>query len=533
MTPPPETSVLIAGGGPVGLATAIELGRRGIDTVVIEPRTTPSHARPRCKTFNVRTMEHLRRWGIADHLRERCPLPTSWSQDIVFCTSLSGYELSRFEGVLGLVPEGDRFAELGQQGPQYVLEEVLRETVQATPACRLVLGARVTGLRQSEDGVSITVRTEAEATVEVRAGYVVGCDGGRSVVRDAVGSVYEGQDAARPNFGMLFRAPELWSEVTVGRAVHYHIVNPQAPGLLGPIDLEGTWWIILFGCDAERGTREGERILAAATGTSQRFEILSQDPWSSRMQLVDRARTGRVLLAGDAAHLNPPHGGHGLNTGIGDAIDIGWKLAAVLDGWADPRLLDTYERERRPLQERIIAEATENMQVLGPELVVPELGDATPGGAQARGRAHDRIQTTKRQQFHALDLVLDWNYSRSQIVQDAQPGGRCPHAWLADGRSIYDSFGEDLTLVRLAGDERASAGAAAIGDAAAGRGVPLQVVDLVSEDLAGRYGAGVMLVRPDAHIAWRGGTPSDALPDAGAVIDGVRGALALDATAVA
>jgi 2-polyprenyl-6-methoxyphenol hydroxylase-like FAD-dependent oxidoreductase len=518
-TLPETTSVLVAGGGPVGLAAAVELGQRGVDTLVIEPRATVSHARPRCKTFNVRTMEHLRRWGLADRVRERCPLPTSWSQDIVFCTSLAGHELSRFEGVLGLVAEGDRFAEIGQQGPQYVLEEVLREAVEEIDACQLVLGARVEGLRQTPDDVTVAVRTADDELVDVKAGYALGCEGARSVVREAIGSGYEGRDAARPNVGMMFRAPDLWDRVAVGRGVHYHIVNPRAGGLMGPIDLEGTWWIICFGVTAERAEQDGEQIVTAAIGAPVPIEILSRDPWSSRMQLVDRAHAGRVCLAGDAAHLNPPHGGHGLNTGIGDAVDLGWKIAAILDGWADPQLLASYEAERRPLQERIIAEATENMQVLGPELVVPDLGADTPAGMQARRRVDERIQQSKRQQFHALDLVLDWNYELAQIVQEARSGGRCPHTSLSGGRSLYDQFGDGLTLVRLDGSEQETA---SIREAAARRGAPLTVVDLTRERLSERYGASLMLIRPDQHIAWLGEAPP---AEADALIDRVCGAV--------
>src|SRR6476619_8265724 len=147
---PSSTQVLIAGGGPVGLAAAVELARRGIECLVIEPRVTVSHARPRCKTVNVRTLEHLRRWGLADRLRERAPLPVAWSNEIVFCTSLTGFELSRFDGVLGLVLDGDRYPEVGQQAPQYVLEELLRDVVRELPASRLATGYTVTGVEQDD-----------------------------------------------------------------------------------------------------------------------------------------------------------------------------------------------------------------------------------------------------------------------------------------------------------------------------------------------------------------------------------------------
>lgn len=532
---PARAQVLIAGGGPVGLAAAVELGRRGIDCVVIEPRPDVSHARPRCKTINVRSMEHLRRWGIAGRLRERAPLPVSWSQDIVFCTALTGYELSRFHGVLGLTLEGDRFPEPGQQAPQYVLEELLREVVGELEPARLITGVRVADVEQDERGVRVNVADAAGAETIVSADYLLGCDGPRSAVRDAIGSAYAGEQALRPNFGMVFHAPELWARVRHGPAVQYWIVNRTAPALMGPIDLHGTWWIIAFNVDRLTGERDGRLIIDGVAGAPTKARILSTDPWTAHMQLVDRARRGRVFLAGDAAHLNPPFGGHGLNTGLGDAVDLGWKLAAVLDGWADPGLLDSYESERRPIQTQVIAAAEANNRVLATALLADDLDAAGPAGERARRRAGTNIQQTKRMEFHALDLVLEAAYENSgAIVPDdrqpgppagngdhrgAAPGGRLPHAWLEPGCSLYDELGDGMTLLVLADDVSDSAGAMA---AAAGeRRVPLRTIRLPRPDLREKLRAGLVLVRPDQHVAWRG---ERAPADPAALIDAVRGA---------
>lgn len=208
-TLPRSVQILVAGGGPVGLACAAELGRRGIGCLVAEPRPAVSHARPRCKTINVRSMEHLRRWGIAGRLRDRAPLAPAWSSDAVFCTSLAGRELSRFTGVLGLVPDGDRFPELGQQARQYVLEELLRDVVRELPACQLATGYTVTGAEQDDAGVRVTVTGRDGRTAVVAADYLIGCDGPRSVVRDQIGAAYAGGTALRPNFGLVFTAPDL------------------------------------------------------------------------------------------------------------------------------------------------------------------------------------------------------------------------------------------------------------------------------------------------------------------------------------
>jgi 2-polyprenyl-6-methoxyphenol hydroxylase-like FAD-dependent oxidoreductase len=525
---PASTQVIVAGGGPVGLSAAIELGRRGIRCLVIEPRSTVSHARPRCKTINVRSMEHLRRWGIADRLRERAPLTPSWSQDVVFCTSLAGRELSRFTGVLGLVHDGDRFPELGQQAPQYLLEELLREVVRELPACTLATGATVVDVGQDPGGVRATVADGAGQRMAVAGSYLIGCDGPRSTVRERIGAAYAGEHALRPNFGMVFRAPGLWTHVRHGPAVHYWIINRDAPALVGPLDPADTWWIIAFGVDQDTGEREAGRIIDAAAGVPAGATVLSTDPWTARMQIVDRMRRGRVFLAGDAAHLNPPFGGHGLNTGLGDAVDLGWKIAATLDGWAGPRLLDSYEIERRPIQERVIREATVNMAVTSPELVAADLDEDNAAGESARRAAGSRIQATKRAEFHALDLVLDVRVTPSPVIADgdiakAKPAGQdagapvagalLPHAWLDDGRSLYDELGDGFTLLTT----RRSVPAEAIMAAARASGVPLKVLDLDERALRG---AALVLVRPDNYVAWAGDREPDSASE---LIDRVRG----------
>ncbi|OKJ73061.1 FAD-dependent monooxygenase [Streptomyces sp. CB02460] len=522
MRVPGRVQVLVAGGGPVGLAAAVELGRRGIDVLVVEPRAAVSHARPRCKTLNVRTMEHLRRWGLAERLRARAPLPPSWSQDVVFCTSLSGRELSRFTGVLGLVPEGDRFPETGQQAPQYVLEEVLREAVEEIAPGRLVLGSKVVGVRQDDESVAVTVDDGTGRRVVVTADYVIGCDGPRSVVRDEIGARYVGGEALRPNFGMVFESPGLWEHVAHGPAVQYWVVNAAAPALVGPLDRTDTWWAIGFGVDRETGEREARRIIDGVAGRPVRAKVLSTDPWTARMMTVDRMRDGRVFLAGDAAHLNPPFGGHGLNTGIGDAVDLGWKLAAVLDGWGGPGILDSYESERRPVQERVIREATANMRVLSTELYADDLDADDEAGARARRAAGVRIQETKKAEFHSLDLVLGLRIADSPIVPAARSlwaGARLPHLFLADGRSLYDVLGAGLTLLALTED----APVAAVEEAARLRGVPLGVVRLpepVAAGYAAKLGARLVLVRPDQVVAWLG---DEAPEDAVSLIDTVGG----------
>jgi 2-polyprenyl-6-methoxyphenol hydroxylase-like FAD-dependent oxidoreductase len=478
-------------------------------------------------------MEQLRRWGLSERLRAHVPVPVSWSQDVVFCTSMAGWQLSRFTDVLGLTLDGDRFPEPGQVAPQYALEELLRSVVDELPTCRLVTGARVTALEQDDSEVRVTVADSSGATTTVTADYVLGCDGPRSVVREAIGASYQGEHALRPNFGMVFDAPALAEVTRHGPAVIYWTVNPASPAILGPLDLSGKWWIIALGVDEETGLRNGREIIDNAIGVPVEVSILSHDSWIARMQLVDRIRSGRVFLAGDAAHLNPPFGGYGLNTGFGDAVDLGWKIAAVLDGWADPGLLDSYGIERLPIHRQVIDEATTNMQVLSAELLADSLEDQGSEGERARAQADARIQQAKRREFHSLDFLLGLGYAGSPFVVPDQrgaslpseekpdsaawPGGRLPHVWLEPGHSLYDALGSGMTLVVAAGDVVAAESLTA---AAAARGVPLRVLDLREHGLRERFGAGLVLVRPDQHVAWCGDeTPADP----GALLDRIRG----------
>ncbi len=534
--PPAEVPVLIAGGGPVGLATAMELSRHGIRSAVIEPRPEVAWLRPRAKTVSARTMEHFRRWGLADELRDRSPLKVGWSSDIVFCTTLTGREVYRFHDAFGLGLAGsDRVAEPGQQAPQPVVEQLLREVAAADPDIELITGWRVTGAVpdvSSESG-SVLVTAEpiglaggpAHAPVTVAADFVVGCDGPRSVVRDAIGGRYDGSEDGRRNVNVTFRAPALAALVPHGPAVQYWVLNPAQAGLMGRLDLDGTWWCIANGVSQASGEAHAAGIVRAMTGSDVPFEVLATDAWTARMQLADRYGSGALFIAGDAAHQNPPYGGHGFNTGIGDAVNLGWKLAAVLHGWAPRSLLDTYQAERRPVAQDTIAEAHRNMATLGPELADPRLAGPDEEFAAARPGARAAIERTKDREFHGLDLVLSYTYAGSPIVA-AGAGERLPHAWLGPGDSLYDHLGPEFTLIRCGTRDDT------LVKAAAAAGLPLSVLDLDPppkpepqaphqphqphrSGWAAHFGGELVLVRPDQHVSWRGTIPDIAgAPDA-------------------
>ena len=498
-----ETPVLVAGGGPAGLAAAAELASHRVPCVVVEPRAQVSHRRPRAKTTSVRTMEHLRRWGIADALRNAAPLPVAWSQRVTFCESLSGRRITDFEGAFGLVTGRDeRFAEAGQQVPQPVVEEVLRAHVRAQPGVDLRLGHAVTGLAQGDEGVTVAVHDATGSGYEIAAGYVIGCDGATGVVREQIGARYVGYSDPRPNFNVVFRAPSL--DTDLGPAVQYWVLGAPVPGLLGRLDLHGTWWGILPGIEAGYGAAHAADLINGLVGRRVEHEVLASDPWTARMLIADRFADRRVFLAGESAHVNPPWGGHGFNTSVGDAVNVAWKIAAVEQGWAPPGLLASYEPERRGVIEQTVASAAANMRSLARDL---------PPDGQA-------IQAAKRSEFHSLGLVLGYSYAGSPVIQpragrgsgdvpaadvssyaaSAAPGARLPHAWLPDGASLYDRLGAGFTLAGPAGEE--DPGVAALQGQARRRGIPLAVL---RSPPGYRWGREFLLVRPDQHIAWRAG----------------------------
>jgi 2-polyprenyl-6-methoxyphenol hydroxylase-like FAD-dependent oxidoreductase len=505
-----DTPVVIIGGGPVGLAVAMELQHHGVQATVVEPRTSVSAVRPRAKTTSARTMELFRRWSFAAEVRKRAPIPVAWSSDIVFCTSATGREITRFSNVLGLdLAGGELAAEAGQQVGQPVVEQAMRDAIAKTPAVTTLFGYRATAVEEVAGGARVEAEDQDGQLLRIRARYVVGADGPRSLVRAAIGAAYEGTDSGRPNLSVVFRSVQL-GHLLRGRAVHRWVLNPASPGVIGPMDLQDLWWAIATGRPDDDAGADPAQIVRGLVGRPIDVEVFGTDPWQARAALASRYRRGRLFLAGDAAHQNPPWGGHGFNTGVGDAVNLGWKLAAVLSGWAPSALLDSYESERRPVAQKTIDIAAANTRALPTDLGNPALLGSDEEFEAARPAAAAAIEQAKRSEFYCLGLVLGYGYGSDAEAQttdgsDYRPiaaaGNRLPHTWLRSGESLFDRLGRGLSLI---GDLKQGALLTA---AAAAAGVPLTLLDRDVIDPVAHYGAELVLVRPDQHIAWLGGTP--------------------------
>ena len=529
---------MIVGGGPVGLALAVELGWRGIACVLLE-QGDGTITTPKMNEVSTRTMEICRRWGIADQVLN-CPFPADYPLDVAFVTSMFGYEMGRVVRPprVHQTPEPHSPYRL-QACSQIWFDPMLRDMARSFPHVCLRYRHRLESFTQTADGVTAQVldRDSGERT-EVCASYLVGCDGAASPVREALGIALEGQQILSNPIHMYFRAPDLVKQAGRDPATFYLPVD--AEGLWGNIrviDPDNGMWRLMV--DATDGTATPETVdrdghLRRAMGRPLDVEWLGVSIWKRRSVVAERYGRGRVFLAGDAVHQLSPTGALGMNSGVGDAVDLGWKLAAVLQGWGGAGLLASYDAERRPIGIRNVGAATRfyaTNQAFGCGHAA--LHDDTAEGAAQRTKLGKMLEQHVGEEFRTVGLQLGYRYEDSPIcVADgtpptadepdtyqptARPGHRAPHVWLADGRTTLDLFGRGYTLLRF----NAAPEVSAIEAAADERGVPLVACDVAEEEAAALYQRRLALVRPDGHVAWRG----DAVPDDPlALIDRLRGA---------
>ena len=462
--------VLIAGAGPVGLALAIELAWRGIRCLVVE-QSDGSVDFPTTNLANTRTCEHLRRWGIADRMRFESGYPTDYPRNYLFVTRMNGYEIARFDHPANGDPNSR--SPYSPEGRLWIskpyFDPVLHKHVSTLPTVEVRYQTALESFRQDDEKVVADIADVASGQhSSIEAAYLVGCDGGRSTVRRQLGIQFEGVFAEGMNVAVLFRSP-LLSLIPHGPAVQYQILNPQVQGAIAAVDGKELWRLNIRGVKQEQlDSLNAPEKLRYALGENIPFELLVVRPWTGHCVVAESYQDKRVFLAGDAAHLNWPAGGFGMNTGIGDAVDLGWKLAAVLQGWGGTRLLQSYGLERKPVAMTNVKEASEMRTGFDTQVAFTAiLEENSEQGQQQRAKAREAILRTRAKEFKndSPGIEFGYRYSQSPICipdgpeppEDDQgnytpttwPGARAPHVWLKDGRSTLDLFGRGFTLLVL------------------------------------------------------------------------------------
>jgi 2-polyprenyl-6-methoxyphenol hydroxylase-like FAD-dependent oxidoreductase len=532
-----QTPVLIVGAGPVGLALAGDLGWRGIECLLIE-QSDGSIYQPRMDLVGIRTMEFCRRWGLVGAV-EAAPYPRDLPQDNVYVTSLAGWELGRERmPTLDAAKTPPESPQRRERCPQNMFDPILRDFAAAQKSVTLRYRTRLVGFTQGPDGVTAEVENaDTGARETIRAAYLAGCDGGRSLVRETLGIGMVGTAALTYTTNVIFRCPKLVALHDKGRAYRFIILGPEGTwSTIVAINGTDQWRFSIIGGNEPREytVNEIHSLIRRAVGRDFDYEILTVMPWVRRELVAEHYGEGRVFMAGDAVHMLSPTGAFGMNTGIQDAVDLSWKLAATLQGWGGPRLLASYDAERRPIGHRNVREAAANFRRMtsprpGPMLLAP-----TPEGDRFRQQLGEEFAAIMRHEWYTLGVHLGYRYAESPIcwpdgsapppdepnryVPSTCPGCRAPHVWLAPGRSIHDLFGKGFALLGFGADP---ADVAALESAARTRGVPFACTSIDNQEAAALYACRLVLVRPDGHVAWRGDrAPEDPV----AVIDCVRGA---------
>jgi 2-polyprenyl-6-methoxyphenol hydroxylase-like FAD-dependent oxidoreductase len=514
-----DTQVLIAGAGPVGLTLAIALGQRGVHCILIEQKDAPQFL-PKMERCNARTMEIYRHMGITERVRA-AGLPADCPMDVFIVTSLIDPPLlhlpypsvAQAKAAIAANNDGTTPLEPSQLISQYTLEPLLRSLAEQLPCVTVRYGCELVGFAQDAAQVCAKIRNH-DGAANITARYLVGCDGGASFVRKELGIALQGEANLLQLRQALFRCDDLYERIPIGKGRHYHVADGQSTFL---IVQDSTRHFSLH--SVVETDQDMARMFERTCAMPVDYEMLHVGQWRQNLLLADRYAQGRVFLAGDAAHLMIPTGGLGMNTGVGDAVDLAWKLAATLQGWGGPQLLAAYEAERRPVGARSVAAS--RFATLGRRkwraAWRPNIRDDSAEGAQSRADLAAIAAVEQRKSNEMIGAELGYRYAGSPLIwpepgegpddnimdylPTTWPGARIPHAWLADGTALQDRLGAGYTLLCLGGT---TADPAPLRRAFAAFNAPFAIVALDDARPREIYGHDLLLLRPDLHVVWRG-----------------------------
>ncbi len=522
-----NTQVLIVGAGPVGLTLALDLGRRGVRCMLIERKEAPQRL-PKMERCNARTMEIFRRIGLAERVRA-AGLPADVPMDVFIVTSLVEPPLLHLpypsvtaaKRQIAASNDGTLPLEPYQLISQYTLEPLFKSVVDADPNVTVRYSCEFVSFTQDAQSVTVEIKNERGQSETITAQYMVGCDGGASAVRKQLGIALRGEGNILQLRQALYRCDELFERIPIGKGRHYHVVDTRATQLILQDDTKHFTLHSVVERDEDMAAMFEKTIAMPLP-----YEMQWVGEWRQNLLLADRYGTDRVFLAGDAVHLMIPTGGLGMNSGVGDAIDLSWKLAATLQGWGGPGLLASYEIERRPVGENNVAASryASTGRRKWRSQIRPEIRDYTPAGAAARAHLVDVADVEQRKSNEMIGAELGYFYVSPLIASEPNqpppydfidytpstlPGVRLPHVWLADGSAIADRIGDGYTMLRLGGSHADLSG---LQQAFAKLGAPFTVLSLPDAAPRDIYGCDLLLIRPDLHIAWRGNGAPEA-PD--------------------
>ena len=533
MNQPLDTDVLIVGAGPVGMTLAMCLARRQVRCIIVEMKAADALPEVKCNHISARSMEVFRRLGVASDLRAS-GLPDDYPHDVSYRTSTVGQEITRIHipgrltrltdhsGPDGWWPTPEPPHRLNQR----YIEPILARHVQQQALIRSLHQHQVTEITQDAETASIrcTVLTDG-SSLQLRARYVVGCDGGRSLVRKSIGAQLVGDEVVQRVQSTCVRAPDLLARLQAPAAWAMFSVNPRRSGNVYAIDGRETWLIHNYLRDHEADFESVDRDWAIRTilgvGPDFSYEMLSKEDWIGRRLVANRLRQGRVFIAGDAAHLWVPYAGYGMNAGIADAENLAWHMAAQFEGWATPEALDAYERERHPITEQVSRFAMNHAHAMSQRrrAIPADIEDEGPAADASRQSFGQDLYELNVQQYCCAGLNFGYyyddsplmcyddeaapDYSMGSFTPSTVPGCRAPHMWWTQDKSLLDVLGPGYTLlchVQAPKDQTA-----VLQQAMDDAGVPLRVLALdASVVMPQPYRHAWHLIREDSHLVWRG-----------------------------
>ncbi|KAJ5695847.1 hypothetical protein N7536_006259 [Penicillium majusculum] len=526
---PESIPVLIVGAGPVGLSLAIELRLHGVEVAVIEKDLEIVEGHPKGRSNDLRTVEHYRRWGVSDKLRKLSWQPANSKQRLVITESLIQKPLGSFPLFYGRDAEesNDLAAEPSFSVPQPITMRFLQARALELGAS-VFRGWKLISVRQDEDRVIAEIQSPDDKVYSITSAYTVGCDGPGSLVRKSAGIQQKGVEPIGRTLSFMVQAEGHRISDLISSPAHdalgmLFVLSPRISSIIS-IPGKDDWGYSITVPDGKVLTEEeilsvGQEIL----GVKANLRILSQSSYKVFTRVSELYQKGRLLIAGDASHLCPPTGGHNMNVGIGDAVNLGWKIAAVLKGWGGQKLLESYDIERRPVGERVSDAAMKNSYDLKKVAEIFErLSSLEDASEEERLRRGQLVYDLTYPEWNIVGVALDQRYDTSPvIVRDnhpsapydgtkiwphATPGHRAPHVWLPDGSPLLDHLGEEFTLLDV---EAAEENVQEILAAADRAGLPLKRLQLSAVVARTKYAAEITIIRPDQYISWQGSQTND------------------------